>query len=146
MYVFGRERETDPPTDGVLHLRPLRPETEAPASRASLNVVETTLVTAAVCLAPADQQRRWAGRFGSRPLWFTLMGAGAEVLGSTVNLGGTTAAASPLMVALDAVFLLDGLGRLVLAAVRRGPVGSVFGWLIAPLLEPRLPPDDTVVR
>jgi hypothetical protein len=79
-------------------------------------------------------------------VWFTVIGAGAEILGSAVNLGGTTASAAPLMVVLDAVFLLDGVGRLVVAAVRQGPVGSIAGWLIAPLIEPRLPPDDTVVR
>ncbi len=102
-------------------------------------------MTAAVCLAPADQQRRWGDRFGTWPGWFTLAGAGAEIVGSLVNLAGTTASTATVMVVLDAVFLLDGLGRLVLAGARRGPVGSIVGWIVAPFIERRLPPDDGVV-
>jgi len=145
VYVFGLEQPTDPATEATLRLRPVPSRTSATPPRTSLNVLETTLVTAAVCLAPADQQRRWGDRFDTRPVWFTLAGAGAEIIGSLVNLGATTATTGPLMFALDALFLLDGLGRLVLAAVRQGPVGSVVGWIVAPLIERRLPPDDGVV-
>lgn len=145
VYAFGREASTDAPTDDTLRLRPAPPRSGVAAPRPSLNVLETTLVTAAVCFAPADQQRRWGARFGSQPVWFTLAGAGAEVVGSLINLAARTATAAPLMVAVDAAVLLDGLGRLVLAAVWRAPVGSIVGSIVAPLIERRLPPDDGVV-
>lgn len=145
VYLFGREEPTDPPTDDTLRLRPAPTRTGLEAPRPSLNVLETTVVTAAVCFAPADQQRRWGARFGTRPVWFTLAGAGAEMIGSLVNLTGATETTSPIMIALDAVIMLDGLGRLVLAAIVQGPVGSVVGWAVAPFIERRLPPDDGVV-
>ncbi len=145
VYVFGRERTTDPPTDRSLRLRAAPRSSDAAVRRSTLNVLETTLVTAAVCLAPADQQRRWGARFGTRPVWFTLAGAGAEIVGSLVNLAGATTSTAAVMVVFDALFLLDGLARLVLAAMRRGPVGSVAGWIVSPLIERRLPPDDGVV-
>jgi len=145
VYVFSREQAADPPTDVSLRLRPVSRPIDVTRRRPTLNVLETTLVTAAVCLAPADQQRRWGDRFDTRPVWFTLAGAGAEIIGSLVNLAATTTATAPLMVAVDALFLLDGLGRLALAAVRQGPVGSLIGWVVAPLIERRLPPDDGVV-
>ena len=146
VYVFGLDAGSDPPTEETLRLRPSPDRTLVQPKPPPLSLVETTLVTAAVCLGWADQQRRWAERFGTRALWFTLMGAGAEMLGSLVNLSGTTAAASPVVVAIDAVFLLDGLGRLLLATLRQGPVGSVVSFAIGPLIERRLPPDDGVVR
>lgn len=145
VYAFGLEQPTDPTTESTLRLRPVPSRSSETTPRTSLNVLETALVTAAVCLAPADQQRRWGDRFGTWPGWFTLAGAGAEIVGSLVNLAGTTASTATVMVVVDAVFLLDGLGRLVLAAARQGPVGSIVGWIVAPFIERRLPPDDGVV-
>ena len=59
-----------------------------------------------------------------------------EVAGPGINLV-TNPARGPLAL-IDVVILLDGLVRLCVIAVERGPAGSLFGLALVPLYRRRL--------
>ena len=112
----------------------VKPHTiEAPPS-----IVRTALVTTGVSLGPRSDQERWAAHLGISPIWLTVMGAGAELVGGITNLGEDLGSGGVFLVLLD--FFLVGEGLLRLGSVVTGrPMGSVFGWALRPLYRRYLP-------
>ena len=109
----------------------------------SPSIVGTALVTACITLAPREDQQRWAKHTGIRPIWFTLVGAGAELIGGFVNLTGDSERGLSILVILDLFVFVEGLFRLTGVVLSGRPVGSVFGWFLRPLYRSRLPADET---
>jgi len=107
------------------------------------SLVGTALVTACITLAPREDQQRWAKHTGIRPIWFTLVGAGAELIGGFVNLTGDSERGLSILVILDLFVFIEGLLRLAGVVLSGRPVGSVFGWFLRPLYRSRLPADET---
>lgn len=102
------------------------------------SIIRTTLVTAVMCMAPRRYQERWARHLGVRPLWFTLLGAGAELVGGWINLeqGSGGGSSTP---AVNLFFLVEAVTRLALLVSTGRPVGSVLGWAANPLLARMMP-------
>lgn len=101
-------------------------------------IVRTTIATAVMCMAPRTYQERWARHLGVRAVWFTLLGAAAELFGGWVNLGhGSTRDFSSL--AVNLVFILEAVVRLALLISTGRPVGSLLGWVVQPLLARLMP-------
>jgi hypothetical protein len=98
------------------------------------------LLTAAMTLAPASDQRRWAEELGTRAIWFTILGGLAELVGGFVNLQSDLGPQPSLLALLDFFLVGEGLLRLGSALAGR-PIGSVFGWILRPLYREHLPPD-----
>ncbi len=124
--------------DGGLALKlgpPAPPERRVPAAAPphGPRVLEMALGTALACLAPGDMQQRWAAMLGTRPLWFTVTGAVAELVGGAVNLRGAAGSSGPMLI-MNLCFVAEGLVRLVLCAATGGPVGSLLGLALGPLL------------
>lgn len=111
---------------------PNPPPPRAATGQLSL-LLRTALVSALACLAPADLQIRWARRLAAKPIWFTRLGALAELVGGAVNLHGASGSLGPLQ-GLDLYLVLEGVARLVLATAGGAPVGSIFGLALRPLL------------
>ncbi len=100
-------------------------------------VFSTAVLTALVCMAPGDLQSRWAGRIQVRPQLLTVVGAGAELAGGVVNLGGSTGAG--WWVIPDVFFVVEGGLRLAVLILTGRPVGSLIGLALRPLLEKWMP-------
>jgi hypothetical protein len=107
------------------------------------SIVGTALVTACITLAPREDQQRWAKHTGIRPIWFTLVGAAAELIGGFVNLTGDSEKGLSILVILDLFVFVEGLFRLAGVVLSGRPVGSIFGWFLRPLYRSRLPADET---
>jgi hypothetical protein len=103
------------------------------------SVLRTTLVTALICLAPRVFQERWGRHLKVRPAWFTLLGAGAELLGGWVNLGQSSTVGGSWLFVLNLFILVEGVARIALLASSGRPVGSILGWLARPLLDRLVP-------
>lgn len=120
-------------SDGTRRLR-LAPPPAAPVmapAREGNSVLSTTLITAAMFFGRADHQVRWARRLGVRAVILTAVGAGAELVGGWVNLGRGAPGTGWLLI--DLFFLVEGAGRLLLAAVTAAPVGSLLALPFASL-------------
>jgi hypothetical protein len=103
-------------------------------------IVRTTIVTAVMCIAPRTYQERWARHLGVRPVWFTLLGAGAELVGGWINLEqGATDGGFPTLT-VNLYFLVEAVARFALLMSTGRPVGSVLGWIVRPLLARMVPP------
>ena len=103
------------------------------------SIFRTAVVTAAVTLGPRSDQELWGAHLGVRPIWLTMTGAAAELVGGLVNLRSDLAGGGPLVLMLD--FYLVGEGLLRLGSVTTGrPMGSVFGWILRPLYRQSIPP------
>lgn len=131
-----------PVSEGVESLR-LRPPARAfrptrGAAKKPPSIAGIALVTAAVTLGPRADQKRWAAYLEIRPLWLTVAGATAELVGGIVNLGRDLQTGTPILLIVDFVLVGEGLLRLGSAASGQ-PIGSVFGWLLRPLYLRRLP-------
>ena len=114
------------------------PFVKPPTIEASPSIVRTALVTMGVSLGPRSDQERWAAGLGISPIWLTVMGAGAELVGGITNLGDDLGSGGVFLVLLD--FFLVGEGLLRLGSVVTGrPMGSVFGWALRPLYRRYLP-------
>jgi len=141
VYLFTRDRAG--PADLGPELR-LAPPSSAPyeppsARKAPPSILRTTIITACVTLGPWPDQERWAEHLDVRPIWLTVAGAVAELLGGFVNLGNDAGRGVPVLLLLD--FFLIGEGLLRLAALATGrPIASVFGLLLRPLYLRWLPP------
>jgi len=140
VYHFTRDEE-DGEGDRTLRLKP--PPEARPVSAATdvapPAFLRTMLVTAAVALGPASDQRRWAEELGVRAGWLTAMGGAAELVGGVANLQKDLGSAQWLLILLDFFLVGEGLLRLGSALVGR-PMGSVFGWVLRPLYRRSLPP------
>ncbi len=113
---------------------PARVERAAPPS-----FLRTMLMTAALTLGPASDQKRWAAELGIHALWLTLMGSVAELVGGIANLQEDLGMAQSWLVAFDLFLVGEGLLRLGSVLMGR-PMGSVFGWALRPLYRRHLPP------
>jgi hypothetical protein len=135
---------SDGAAPGQTELLRLRPPAAAPppapeAAERPPSIVATALVTAAVTLGPRADQEFWANHLRLRPLWLTVAGAGAELLGGIVNLREDLQSGAPLLIVFGFFLVGEGLLRLGSAATGR-PMGSVFGWVLRPLYRRFLPP------
>jgi hypothetical protein len=144
-WVYRFDRCAGDETDGR-ELR-LAPPPEAPyvprhAESESPSIVRTALVTVGVTLGPRSDQELWGDYLGVHPMWLTLMGATAELLGGVVNLGNDLGPEASLLVLLDFFLVAEGLLRIGSALTGR-PVGSVFGWVLRPLYRRWLPGEDS---
>lgn len=99
------------------------------------------LMTAAVTLGPASDQKRWAAELGIHALWLTVMGSAAELLGGVANLQKDLGTTQSWLVLLDFFLVGEGLLRLGSALMGR-PMGSVIGWALRPLYRRYLPPSQ----
>lgn len=144
VYRFGRETATDTLPERTLTLRPpALPTDSARDDQGALpGLFSGAIMSALLCLGPARHQRRWADRFGFNPIWFTIVGTAAELIGGGLNLGQTHAAPATLVSLVNVVVVLDGLARLLLMALHKGPVGSILGWPLGPLFDRWLPPSS----
>jgi hypothetical protein len=95
--------------------------------RESPSPIRSAWITALACLAPRDLQEEWAPRMGLRPVWLTVIGAGAEGLGGIVNLQAGSGGEPGPWFLVNVFFLLEGLARLALLIATGGPVGSLLG-------------------
>lgn len=139
VYLFGRCE------DGASGGRTLRltPPPAAPyVPRHALSeppsIIRTALVTAGVTLGPKPDQELWGEHLGVHPMWLTLMGSGAELLGGVVNLRNDLGPEAGFLVVLDFFLVGEGLFRIGSALTGR-PLGSVFGWVLRPLYRRWLP-------
>ena len=103
------------------------------------SVIRTTLVTAAICMSPRSYQERWAQHLGVRAVWFTLLGAGAELVGGWINLEHGSGDGGSSTLAVNLFFLVEAVTRLALLVSTGRPVGSVLGWAARPLLARMMP-------
>jgi hypothetical protein len=103
------------------------------------SVIRTTMVTAAMCMSPRSYQERWAQHLGVRPVWFTLLGAGAELVGGWINLEHRSGDGGSSTLAVNLFFLVEAVTRLALLVSTGRPVGSVLGWAARPLLARMMP-------
>ncbi len=121
----------------------LAPPSEAPcvprhAESRPPSILMTTLVTAGVTLGPRSDQELWGEHLGVHPMWLTLMGATAELVGGVANLRNDLGPGASLLVLLD--FFLVGEGLLRTGSALSGrPMASVFGWILRPLYSRWLP-------
>ena len=97
------------------------------------------LMTAALTLGPASDQKRWAAELGIHALWLTVMGSVAELVGGIANLEEDLGMAQSWLVVFDLFLVGEGLLRLGSVLMGR-PMGSVFGWALRPLYRRHLPP------
>jgi hypothetical protein len=135
-----RFRPSDPPPTGELKLE-LRPRSAQGGSsppHAAPSLVATTLVTAAVTLGPRRDQEAWGAYLNVRPVWFTIVGAGAELVGGVSNLARDLEAGLPVLVLFDGFLVAEGLVRLGAAILGR-PMASLLGWIVRPLYRRLLP-------
>ena len=134
-WVYRFMRSPDTPGDRALRLLPPpeKPFAAPHALNAPPSFLATALVTACVTLGPPEDQERWAEHLRIRPIWLTLVGAGAELVGGIVNIGNDAPRGAPLLLILDLFLVGEGLLRLAGVILAGRPVGSVFGWLLRPL-------------
>jgi hypothetical protein len=100
--------------------------------------VRTVLLSIAATLAPRRFQERWARVLGVRPLWFTAMGASAELIGGLSNLAGS-GERSELVVLINLFFCAEATVRFSSLIFTGRPLGSILGLPLAGLLERYLP-------
>ena len=106
-------------------------------------VVATAGLTALACMAPGDIQERWASWINVRPSVLTLAGAGAEIVGGLTNIGTGQFDGGPWWLMLDLFFVAEGMVRCILLVLSGGPVGSVLGLILRPLLEAWMPDGES---
>ncbi len=138
VYRFHRVGNSDDPGSTRLRLVPPPSTMERRSFADQPGAVETVLLSIAVTLAARRYQERWAGQFGIRPCWFTVMGASAELLGGLANLGAA-GERSDSMVLLNLFFCAEALVRFGSLVFKGAPLGSVFGLPLAAILEKYLP-------
>ncbi len=121
-----------PPGDRGDDHRVGRSASKGPGERRFFRVAATTALS---CMALGADQERWAAAIGVSPVQLTVLGAGAELVGSLTNLQTGLAGDSALAFVLDLYFLGEGLFRCVLLLISGRPVGSVVGFAIRPLIR-----------
>jgi hypothetical protein len=130
----GRELRLAPPVEAKY--LPRRAQSKPPA------ILVTTLVTAGVTLGPRRDQELWGKHLGIHPMWLTLMGSTAELVGGVANLKNDLGPEASLLVFLD--FFLVGEGLLRTGSALSGrPLGSLFGLILRPLYHRWLPDEKS---
>lgn len=137
LFVSARGERTG---ERTLSLRPPRGSVwVAPHERqAPPSIIGNAFVTACMTLAPRDDQEMWARQLNVAPVWFTILGAGAELIGGLINIADVRVSGSPLLIVLNVFLVGEGLLRFG-AAVTGRPLGSIFGFLLRPLYRRWLP-------
>jgi len=97
------------------------------------SVLRTALVTAAVTLGPQRDQEIWAEYMNLRPIWLTIFGAGAELIGALINFGKDVDRGAPLLLLVNLYLIGEGLLRLGYVVLHGRPLGSVLGLALRPL-------------
>jgi len=138
VYEFCRVERSADGRDARLRLLPPRQPMGAPARDDSRGMVQMVLISIACTLAPRRFQARWAQELGVREIWFTVMGASAELFGGLTNLGATQGGPT-LIVLLNLFFVGEAMARLASVVLRGEGLGSVFGLPLALILERYLP-------
>jgi hypothetical protein len=143
IYVFACS-DHDDGKERVLRLAPPPSSSlpRPPADPDAPSFLRTMLITAAVTLGPASDQKRWAAELGVRAVLLTVMGAGAELVGGIANLRSDLGSTHQMLVLLDFFLVGEGLFRLGSAFIGR-PMGSIFGWVVRPLYRSHLRPDTS---
>jgi hypothetical protein len=108
----------------------------APARRPP-SILGVSLMAAAMTLAPRADQERWAARHEIRPVWLTVVGGGAELVGGLANLGRDLEAGGVPFILLDLLLIVEGGLRLG-AAISGRAMGSVLGLALRPLYRRHL--------
>jgi hypothetical protein len=140
VYRFARCTEETGTSERLRLIPPPAQPTASPEKSGSRpSMLRTALVTAAVTLGPQKDQEIWAGYLNLRPIWLTIFGAGAEVIGALVNLGKDIERGMPLLLLIDLYLVGEGLLRLGYVVLYGRPLGSVVGLVLRPLYRPWLP-------
>jgi len=111
-------------------------EPVSPAPRPP-SILGISLMAAAMTLAPRADQERWAARHQIRPVWLTVVGGGAELIGGLDNLGRDLEAGGAMFILLDLLLIVEGSLRLG-AAISGRAMGSVLGLALRPLYRRHL--------
>jgi len=138
VYGFLRVEAGDHSSAPNLRLLPPRAKVEAPLRDQAPGVLETVLLSIACTLAPWRFQDRWGWQVGLRPMWFTVMGASAELIGGLSNLGAEGEMGSMALL-LNLFFVFEAVARFAFVALKGRGLGSVIGLPLAPILERYLP-------
>jgi hypothetical protein len=136
LYLFGQVDSKTVPAAPALRLLPA-PIAKAEPSRLNEptpSFIRTTVLTALICLAPRVYQEDWAEELDTSPVWFTLMGSFAELIGGLVNLVGHLREGSPLVL-FDLLLAGEGLVRIAWMVIKKHPVGSLLGLPLSPLFK-----------
>ncbi len=120
LFFFERVSETTEPT---LSLRP--PATAPRVRRRGRGMAVDTLRFVLVAFAPRHVQEYLAPVMKLQPRTPTFMGAGLELLGGGINLGGK--GFDDPMALFNLFLILEGAFRLLWTMVSDAPVGSVLG-------------------
>lgn len=138
VYVFTRVKVGDDWNGRRLRLVPPRSTVEKRTFSESPGLARTVLLSIACMLAQGRFQERWGWLVGMPATWFTLFGAGVELVGGLTNLGSGGGAQSMALV-LNLFFVFEAVTRFGWVALRGEPLGSVIGLPLSPLLERVLP-------
>jgi hypothetical protein len=119
-------------------IAPPRPRVGGRRFSDSPGLAKTVLLSIACTIAPGRFQERWGWWVGTKAIRFTIFGAIVEIFGSLINLN-TGAAVQPGALVVNLYFVFEGVVRLGWVVLRDGPLGSVIGLPLTPLLEKVLP-------
>ena len=138
IYLFSRVEVTDDWNGRRLRLALPRTRPVKRSFADAPGLAKTVMLTIACTLAPGRFQERWGWQIGVRATWFTIIGAGVEMIGGVSNLG-SGAGAQPIELALNLFFVVEAVARLAWVVLRGRPLGSLIGWPLSPLLDRVLP-------
>ncbi len=136
IYCFRRTALSGGEARARLRLSPPPPAAEPVVRDEAPGLVKTVLLNIACTMAPARFQERWAWWVGMRAIWFTVAGSLVELAGGLANL---RAGADGLFVPLNLFFVVEAVSRLTVVALKKKPLGSVFGLALTPILDRVLP-------
>jgi hypothetical protein len=138
LYGFDRLDAAEVGTQPKHRLLPPRQRVEPPRHEASIGFARVVLLTAATTLAPRRFQERWARELNLRPVWLTVFGAAAELVGGFTNLR-TDGGSGSILVILDLFFVIEATLRFGSVIASGRPMGSLLGLPLVPILERYLP-------
>lgn len=136
IYRFRRAEDTGTHLPARFRLNPPPPAAEPVVREETPGLVKTVLLNIACTMAPARFQERWAWWVGMRAIWFTVAGSLVELVGGLANL---RAGADGLSVPLNLFLVVEAVSRLAVVALKKKPLGSVFGLVLTPILDRVLP-------
>jgi hypothetical protein len=140
-WCYQFERVEDGADGPRLRLVPAVSQVQPEEPVRSPRLLTIAMITALACLAPRQYQERWARSVGTRPIWFTVLGAGAELLGGWFNLR-QAAGDERGMLAVNLFFVAEAVVRFALLVITGRPVGSLLGIPVRPLLDRLMPEEE----
>jgi len=138
IYSFARGDGGELEAEPRFRLAPPRILSKPTPRESPPGFIRIALLTTVVCLAPGRFQERWARVLEVHPLWLTVLGAGAELVGGLNNLGSNGDAGTGTIL-LAIFFIAEAVVRFGSLATTGRPMGSLLGWPFAPLLERVIP-------